>query len=77
MEQSTEIPMDESNLSISCGRDGTWLHFEASNGKSASINVDLLAKGGIVGSALSGWCDDRQAQAAQIRADNGQFGVGA
>lgn len=77
MDKATEIPMDDSNLSISCGRDGTWLHFEASSGKSASINVDLLAKGGIIGEAITGWCADRQKQAEQVRADNGQFGVGA
>ena len=77
MERSTEIPLDDCNLSISCGRDGTWLHFDAASGKSAAINVDLMDHGHIIGAALRDWCADRQKQAEQIRADNGQFGVGA
>jgi len=77
MERSTEIPLSDSGLSITCGRDGTWLHFNATNDKSAAINVDLMDKGGIIGAALRGWCADRQKQAEQIRSDNGQFGVGA
>lgn len=76
-DRATEIPMDDCNLSINCGRDGTWLIFSASSGKSAAINVDLIDKGGIVGTTLNDWCADRQKQAEQIRADNGQFGVGA
>lgn len=68
MDKATPIPMGLSNLTINCGRDGTWLNFTASNGKSASLNVDHMAKGGIIGAALLGWCDDRQRQAEQIRA---------
>lgn len=74
---ATDIPLEDANISITCGRDGTWLHFHASNGKSASLNIDLMNHGHVIGAALHGWCEDRQKQAGQIRADNGQFGVGA
>lgn len=76
---ATDIPLDDCGLNVNCGRDGTWLHFDAASGKSASINVEILAdrQGNIIGNALSDWCGDRQKQAEQIRADNGQFGVGA
>lgn len=78
MDKATNIPMDDCALTINCGRDGTWLHFSASNGKFASLNVDNIDNGaGIISAALRSWCEDRQKQAAQIRADNGQFGVGA
>ena len=69
MDQATQIPMDDSGLMINCGHDGTWLHFKASTGKSASLNVDLLDKNGIIGTALRDWCADRQKQAEQIRAE--------
>lgn len=78
IEQATTIPMDDCGLSINCGRDGTWLHFNANNAPSTSINVEsLIGRGGIIDNGLRGWCSDRQKQAEQIRADNGQFGVGA
>ena len=70
-EQATVIPMDDCGLSINCGRDGTWLHFEASDAPSVSINVDVMAeesKGGVINAGLRGWCSDRQKQAEQIRA---------
>jgi hypothetical protein len=77
MDKATEIPMDDCNLTIRCGRDGTWINFEATTGKQACINIDHMDKGGVIGAALRDWCADRQAQAEKIRADNGQFGAGA
>ena len=76
---ATDIPMDDCGLYINTGRDGTWLHFDASNGQACSINVDVMAAraDGIRASALHQWCSDRLKQADQIKADNGQFGVGA
>lgn len=76
---ATEIPMDDCGLHINTGRDGTWLHFTAGSGRCASINVDVMAaeRGCITGNALHDWCHDRQKQAESIKADNGQFGVGA
>ena len=68
MDQATQILMDDCGLMINCGRDGTWLHFKASTGKSASLNVDLMDKG-IMATALRDWCADRQKQAEQIRAE--------
>ena len=64
---STEIPMDDCAVFINCGQDGTWLHFSAADGKSASLNMDQLEKGGLIGAALRSWCADRQKQAEQIR----------
>jgi len=78
VEQATEIPNDDCGLSINCGRDGTWLHFSASSGNHASINVENMAAGrDLIGKSLLDWCEDRQTQAMLIRADNDQFGVGA
>lgn len=80
MDKAISIPIDESCIAISCGRDGTWIHFTASNGKSASINADLLYRGhtvGIIRSAIESWCEDMQKRADEIRADNSQFGVGS
>jgi len=78
IERATDIPMDDCGISITCGRDGTWLHFSAASGKYASINVENMSRGGdMIDIALLSWCEDRQKQAAQIRTDNGQFGVGA
>ncbi len=76
---ATDIPMDDCGLHINSGRDGTWLHFSASTGLCASVNVNCMAaeRGNIIGGALHDWCSDRHKQAAQIRSDNGQFGVGA
>ena len=77
--RATEIPMTDCDLTIGCGRDGTWLHFTSSTGRSASLNIEALAErnGSIIGWALRDWCNARQEQADQIRRDNGQFGVGA
>ena len=78
MANATEIPMDDCGLTINCGRDGTWLHFTASNGLHVSLNVENMADTKDPFSrALLFWCDDRRKQAEQIRADNSQFGVGA
>ena len=78
-DKSTTIPLDDCAMTISVGRDGTWLNFSAANGKHASIRVESLAENSvhIIGAALLGWCEDRVVQADQIRKDNGQFGVGA
>lgn len=67
-ELATVIPMTECGLHINAGRDGTWLHFTASNGKSCSINADVMAaqSSGIRSSALHQWCADRQKQAATV-----------
>lgn len=66
MYMAIEIPLEDAELTINSGRDGVWLHFKASNGQSASINVDNMAvgRGGITGSALSCWCDDQRLRAA-------------
>ena len=79
LDLATDIPMDDCGLHINTGRDGTWLHFDASNGQACSINVDVMAAraDGIRGSALHQWCADRGKQSAEIKADNGQFGAGA
>lgn len=79
-ERSTNLQIEDCNIWVSCGRDGTWLHFEAVNAPSVAINVENLGEthsGSIIKSGLRGWCADRQKEAEQIRADNGQFGVGA
>lgn len=79
-QRSTNLSIADCNVWISCGRDGTWLHFEASNAPSVAINIENLAEnhhGSIIRRGLRGWCDDRQKDAGQIRADHGQFGVGA
>lgn len=79
-QHSTNLQIEDCNIWISCGRDGTWLHFEPTNALSVAINIENLAEnhnGSIIKRGLRGWCDDRQKDAEQIRADNGQFGVGA
>jgi hypothetical protein len=77
-ESAIELPIAGCDLSVLVGRDGTWLHFETAAGKSAAICIELMERGdGIIGAALKTWCAERQKQAEQIRADNGQFGVGA
>mgnify|MGYP001577227286 FL=1 len=68
-ERATAIPIAVCGLSVACGRDGTWLHFTSSVGKSASLNVENMARGdGIIAAALRAWCADRQRQAEQMRA---------
>jgi hypothetical protein len=76
-ENATELPIADCGLSVLVGRDGTWLHFETSAGKSAAICIELMDRGGLIGAALKTWCAERQQQAGQIRTDNGQFEVGA
>ena len=66
MERAVEIPMNDCGLTINCGRDGTWLHFTAKSGKSASINVQNWAEersGYIIKRALLDWANDRHEQA--------------
>ena len=80
MERATDIPIYDCGMRITCGRDGVWLHFSSESGVSASLNVLNMASlenGGVIGRGLLNWCEDRQKQAEQIRADNSQFGVGA
>lgn len=68
-ERATEMPMGDCGLTINVGRDGTWLHFTAKSGMSASINMDVMAseRGSIIGRALKDWCAERQEQAATIK----------
>ena len=62
--KATEIPMHDCGLRINTGRDGTWLHFTASNGEHAGINIENMAVGrGIIDAALRQWAADRQEQA--------------
>lgn len=69
-ECATEMPMKDCGLTINTGRDGTWLHFRASSGLYASINVDVMAeaRGNITATALKDWCKDRREQADAIKA---------
>jgi hypothetical protein len=79
VEQSTNLEIQDCNIRVSCGRDGTWLHFEASNAPSVAINIENLAErhnGGVIKNGLLGWCEDRQRDAQKVNEDNGQFGVG-
>ncbi len=59
--KATVISNEDCAVTVSVGRDGTWLNFSASNGKFASIRVESLAEksGGIIGNALLCWCRDR------------------
>lgn len=68
-ETAVAMPMNDCGLTINTGRDGTWLHFTARTGRSAFLNVDVMAaeRGGIVGRALKDWCGERQGQADDIR----------
>lgn len=75
--KAIDIPMHDCGLKINVGRDGCWLHFTSESGLSASINVENMDKGGIIGRALQAWCEERYKQAADLAQDNGQFGVGA
>lgn len=79
MEKAIEIPLGDCGLSITSGRDGCWLHFSTLDGKHTSINVEDMVNNyrGIIGRSLLYWCAERHTQAAKIREDNGQFGVGA
>lgn len=70
MDRATEIPMSDCGLTIACGEDGVWLHFSASDGKSAALNVSRIRVplGTLSGETLDSWCADRMKQAAEIRA---------
>ena len=51
-------------IEVSAKRDGTWITFTASDGKSATFRVETLAESrpGIIGMELKQWCKDRQAE---------------
>ena len=53
------------SLTIYPKADGTWLEFK-SDGKSAVLRMETVAEGkiGIIGMAIRGWCQDRQAEVA-------------
>jgi len=80
---SIELLPDEGGLTIRYGRDGVWLCFEATTGKKAMFDIELLyspslhGRGDIIRAALQDWCEDRYKQADQIRADNSRGGMGA
>ena len=69
MERATILNVMEHGIWISCGSDGTWLHFESGNGPSAAINVENWASehGYVIKAGLLAWCADRQKEAAKIR----------
>ena len=71
--KATEIPNDDNGLMVNVGRDGTWLHFTSSTGKSCSINMEIKAEreGPIFGEAIKGWCLDQRKQAEKIKAKMG------
>ena len=80
IDQATDIPLPECELRVTCGRDGVWLHLLASSGKAAALHFNSISAAGgtgVIAAAIRDWCTDRQKQTEQIRADNGQFGVGA
>jgi len=58
-------------LTVNVTRDGTWLTFTASDGKSATLRIETLAEKrpspSIVGAALRQWCQDRQEEAHGAR----------
>lgn len=78
-EKAIEIPLDDCGLSVTVGRDGTWLHFTATSGTACSFNMEIQAEreGKLFGKTIADWCEDRRKQAKEIAADNGQFGVGS
>lgn len=45
-------------LKIQSSEDGVWLHFKASNGKSAAINLTNQVGDGIIQKALRQWAVD-------------------
>ena len=75
MDKSIDLPITDCDITITVGRDGVWLHF----GQYTTIHVHntLGQDGSIISKNINKWCIERQAQAQQIRDDNGQFGVGA
>lgn len=66
-----------------------WIQFWGDEGKSAAISIAAEAErtGPVIGGGLRSWASDRineymaakiaEEDAAQAKADNGQFGVGA
>lgn len=78
MDKAIELSAEESAITVTVGRDGVWLNIETLSGKTASFHVaSVLDRPGIIGATVMDWCRDREEQAAQIRHDNSQFGVGA
>lgn len=75
MDRATELPIKDCDLAVTVGSDGVWLHF----GAYAAIHVanTLCERQGVFYANIAKWCVSREEQAKQIRADNGQFGVGA
>lgn len=65
---SIEVPPDLSRFRVTCGSDGVWLHFSASDGTYASFHVAtaLGGRGGVIGRAVNQWCVDREAQAERM-----------
>ena len=57
MKQKTLVETPQ--LKIQTSDDGVWLHFKASNGISASLNIALIKnEGTIVGQCLTQWAKD-------------------
>lgn len=66
-EKAFEVPMNDCGLTITTGRDGSWLHFSSKSGLHASINIEVMAeeRRSIISAALKHWCEDRQEQAGR------------
>ena len=75
MDKATELPIQDCDLTVTVGTDGVWLHFGAYS--AIHVSNTLGGRQGVIGGNISRWCIEREEQAKQIRADNGQFGVGA
>jgi hypothetical protein len=69
VERATILGVMEHGIWVSCGSDGTWLHFESGNGPSAAINVENWASkhGYVIKAGLLSWCADRQKEADKVR----------
>lgn len=75
MDKATELPIQDCDITIRVGRDGVWLSLGA---HTAFHVMNTLGDGGhIIGNNVAKWCVEREQQAKEIEADNGQFGVGA
>ena len=68
METNSKLNKGEpmkNNLEINAAADGTWLTFNASTGKSATLRLESLVEhkafGPITKQAILDWCNDRQA----------------
>lgn len=70
-EKAITVPLEYSELKLTVGRDGVWLHFSASTGRSASMSVNSMAakQGNLIGHALRDWCEDMAdvAEKSQLR----------